>query len=483
MYLKTRFAVVMLVACGWLGSTAGADQPTNEQMLQELKALRARVAELQDSKSETWLNERRAEEVKTLIREVLSDADTRASLLDSSVTGGWNGEEFFLASEDGKFLFIPQFHFQLRYIYNDFDSNAGSSVDDYESGFQARRVKFGGKGHVWDPNFKYDFRWTLVGYQDDDAPAGFGTGDIVLDHARVWYEWDNGMFVEFQALGHGAFSREELVDAMYQLTAERSLVNEIFGTDKVQGLLVGYNADQWRVVAMINDGYQNAVNDFSLMAAGDRDVSFGISARGEVLLAGTWDQFKDYTAWSGEELGILIGGAVHYQIMDKSGSPEDDAELLLWTVDAAAEYQGFAASIAFHGMSIDLDNGGPDPDEVYGLVVQGSYNFDDRIEPFVRYEHIWRDGDPIVVGTSGVIGSTNTAHLFGQTDDLDILTVGLNYYFTQHHSRLTLDVVIVFDPVGSGAGGAAAETGLGLVGTTTNDQEQIAVRAQYQLTF
>ena len=42
-------------------------------MQRELAALKARIAELEASQNDTWLSERRAEEVKQLIHEVLSD--------------------------------------------------------------------------------------------------------------------------------------------------------------------------------------------------------------------------------------------------------------------------------------------------------------------------------------------------------------------------------------------------------------------------
>lgn len=69
-----------------------------EELRAEVSRLRAEVSQVRAQNGETWLNERRAEEVKALVKEVLSDADTRASLLDNNLTAGHNGRNFFLAS-------------------------------------------------------------------------------------------------------------------------------------------------------------------------------------------------------------------------------------------------------------------------------------------------------------------------------------------------------------------------------------------------
>ena len=57
----------------------------------ELSSLKTRIAELEGAQKQSWLNERRAEEVKNLIREVLSDAETRASLLENGMYAGHDG--------------------------------------------------------------------------------------------------------------------------------------------------------------------------------------------------------------------------------------------------------------------------------------------------------------------------------------------------------------------------------------------------------
>ena len=81
---------------GLASVTYAAEQSVDVQAA--LKALKAEVAAMRSANSESWLNERRAEEVKALVREVLADAETRASLAEGGMSAGHNGKAFYLAS-------------------------------------------------------------------------------------------------------------------------------------------------------------------------------------------------------------------------------------------------------------------------------------------------------------------------------------------------------------------------------------------------
>ena len=77
----TKFGIASLlagIACG----VAGAD----ELKLQErLEAAEARIAELSTSQDSNWLNDTRADEIRSLVHDVLADADNRASMLGELV--------------------------------------------------------------------------------------------------------------------------------------------------------------------------------------------------------------------------------------------------------------------------------------------------------------------------------------------------------------------------------------------------------------
>ena len=78
-------------------SIADASSTEVQNLEAQVNALRAEVADL---KGDNWLNEARAEEVRTLVQDVLADSDTRASLLQSGMSAGYDNG-FVIGSADG----------------------------------------------------------------------------------------------------------------------------------------------------------------------------------------------------------------------------------------------------------------------------------------------------------------------------------------------------------------------------------------------
>ncbi|TVQ55126.1 MAG: hypothetical protein EA377_04050, partial [Phycisphaerales bacterium] len=100
-----------------LGLTMGAGASTDTDVINELReqvsALQNEVKSLRNSSDDNWMTEQRANEVRALVHDVLADADTRASLMQSGMTAGHDGR-FFLASSDGNFRMNISGRTQLR---------------------------------------------------------------------------------------------------------------------------------------------------------------------------------------------------------------------------------------------------------------------------------------------------------------------------------------------------------------------------------
>ena len=80
------------------GSTNG---DRSSSMSTELSELQEELAPIRSAQGEAWLNDRRAEEVKALVRDVLGDAGSRASLAGMGLTAGHDGKKFFLRDGEG----------------------------------------------------------------------------------------------------------------------------------------------------------------------------------------------------------------------------------------------------------------------------------------------------------------------------------------------------------------------------------------------
>lgn len=454
MVFKRLSIFVAAAACG-LGSVAmaGGTAPSAEvaAMRAELAQVKAQLGELRTQESEAWLTERRAEEVKGLIHEVLSDASTRASFADGGALAGVDKKgKIFLKSADGKYKLNIAGQFQFRYLFviND------SAADEIDEGFQVRRAKVKFGGQIGDPKFKYAINLT----------HSSTSGATSLEDAYASYSFDNGWTVKF-GLFKLPFLRQELTSSSRQVAVDRAVVTEFFTLDRSEQVQLGYKGDAVRFAVSLSDGADEEESQI-----GADSVEVAITARGDFLIAGDWGQAKDNFAWVEKDTAIFVGVAAHYQAGDGNNganSAPGNADYLGWTIDGSIETGGLAIFAAFMGGHIFDDGSAVGADlDFYGLLLQAAYNVTDELAPFIRWN--WIDPDSAGGG------------------DIGVITAGVNFFFRKHASKLTVDVVWVYDnePNGNAFGNGAFGTGLGFTGvSTTSGNDTILARAQYQLTF
>ena len=468
--MRKRDVAVWVGGACWCGlsaiSFAAEATLTHEQMVEELKALRAEIAQIKAEKNENWLSERRAEEIKSLIRDVLADADTRASLSKSGMTAGHN-KYFFLTNEEGTFLLQFRARTHLRYIANfRQDAGTGAGTDDDEFGFQIRRFKPRFTGFVANPKITYNI--VLAANRDTSA---LGLEEISLGYKML----DELQFVagRFKI----PFLREELTSSGKQLAVDRTYVTELFTMGYSEGVMLVWDVSPVvRLSSMFSDGQNQG--EIGVTADFHNDNSdYALTARADVKLAGDWKQLEDYSHWSGDPWSLLVGGAVHYQSQETPNNGLNN-EFLAYTVDGSIKWEGFTLSGAFMAKKIYYD-GNPvlaapnnrDHDQ-YGAMAQVAYMLvPNRIEPFFRYE--WFDGD----GAYPATGATVTPLVVGHRDTAQIMTMGVNYYLAKQNAKFTLDVVYARDPL------QVAQPGLGILGDAVNRDSQVVVRGQFQLEF
>jgi len=443
----------------------------------EIAALKARIAQLEGEQGQTWLNERRAEEVKTLVRDVLADADTRASLLAEGATAGHDGGHFWIGSADGSFLLRVSGLIQVRHTFNSRDGehdngvDVETSFDQGEAGFSIPRAKVQFDGHISSPKITYALRLAV----DRDS------NDVWADRIVVGYQLRDNLW-----LGGGEdkapFLREETTDAAHQLAVDRSLVNELFSAGRVQGVWANWHAnDMIHVALAITDGARSGErktgDDSKDFYADDSD--FAITSRVDIRLAGNWEQADDFTAWSGEPMAAFIGGAVHYEVRETGdsltsasvSSSGHQTDTFTWTVDGSVECSGANLYVAVVGASYDHETSGVREPDPLGIVVQGGYQIiPDKLELFGRWEYIDLDS-----GISGV------------DDQVNILTFGGNWYLNRHQSKVTVDVVYALDSLwllGEDYVDSSTLAGVGLLQDRDDDEDgQVALRSQFTLTF
>lgn len=441
---------VMTLTAGQVRAETMGTATQLQQMQSELDALRSQLNDVRATQNETWLNERRTEEVKSLVREVLADADLRASMVEGGATAGHNGENFFLANADGSFLMNVSGQIQARYIANFRDD---SGADDNEAGFVLRRTKVKFSGHVADPRISYAVQLAVDRNTQNVDLDTLVIGYDLTDNVSIWAGQDKAPFL-----------REETTCSGHQLAVERSYVNELFSLDKVQGIGATLTlSDTATAQIMLSDGANSGNNNAADFDNGTSDLA--LTTRVDIRLMGEAAQADDYSSAPGEGAGLFVGGAFHWEEGESGTSFEGGVtDSYSWTADASYENQGLSVSAAVVGwharLGADLLNANVD---ALGFVAQIAYNMDSgngrSMEPFFRYEHM----------ELGVLGF--------EALEASYLTGGVNWYLSGHSAKFTTDIVYALDPVLIG------DTGLGMLADAPNQDGQVALRAQFQLLF
>jgi hypothetical protein len=451
-------------------------QPSQQQLLDQVRALQARVQQLETTTAST----RQAVDaglVDHAVAEAARDAQARGQPLQSSgFTAGYTNGKFVIQSEDGNFLLNPGVQLQFRYIgnYRQETKNGNAESDDYQGGFVARRVKFNLEGNVFNKETKYKFQWatnrTSGALELEEAWVSHAFGSDLAGGALTGFGVRAGTFKD-------PVYHEELTSSKRQLAVERSLVNQYLGGEGFkyeQGVTVFYDAKDSPLRAEVGytDGGRTNNTNFTdtggYAVFGITNTTFGVLGRVEYKLLGeTWKAYDDFSARQNTDDLLVVGGGFNW-------NEGDNGDVVGHTVDVQWEPQavpGLTVYGAYLGVYRDFHTvaaGVEDKPYDWGLLAQAGYLLPGtNLEVYGRYAYLSLD-DQAPAGT-GTLGAAARA-----SDTLHEITVGANYYLKGHASKITVDAVYL--PNGS----PLDANSLGIL-PQGNDNAQFVFRAQYQL--
>ncbi len=444
-----RLGLLTLSLCTATAAPAQPDDPDDLAALRdEVRALRQEIDQLRREGAATPA----PPSLEQATRNAAPDAAARNDFDPAPATSpnaGYDGG-FFLADPDDNFRLNVGGLLQVRYTANFRDDplpTATGNGDEDDAGFTVHRARLKFDGHVYDPRLRYFIQ----------LDANRSNGNVFLLDAFVDYDLnpesqdtpaaDATTFTLRGGRFKAPFLREQLAGAGASLAVERSLVHAAFTAGRTEGLALYANAPDLRLSVSLNDGVRAAPSDFN-----DDASDLAATARADLKLFGTWKQFNDFAAFARDKPSLFLGAAAHYEL-GETGNDTVNRDLFLWTVDGSYEAGAVNLFASVVGRHTDPDLGNP-ADE-YGTLAQlGVMAIPDRLQPFVRYEHL---------------------DLAGGADDVDLVTAGANIFFRKHDAQLSLDAVYVLDPL------AAGSTTLGLL--PAGDSDQLALRAQFQVGF
>ena len=462
-----------------------------ERLSRDNEMLRSEVDELRSANDDQWLTERRADEIRSIVHDVLADADTRSQLIGDGLMAGWSNG-FFLASADGRFRLNVGGQIQARYMYSFIDrptpffppdAGANASPDRHLHGFEMSRTRLAFSGHAFNPDLQYMVR----------GEFGRDGGSFDLLDAWVRYHFNNEWSLRVGQFKL-PFSREQLVSSARQLAVERSLIDSNMNIGRSSGIELTYADDHLRVALAYSDGAQDqlsavptafGVNPLGGAQGGGfnrsalaRSVEYAWTARLEYLVAGSWNQFSDFTSPIGENFGLLLGVAGHYQRSEAGllgfAPAQQNSNWVGYTVDASLELGGASAFLAFTHHYIEIKNipGFRSNVNVFGFVAQAGMYVTPKVEPFVRYEFgTWRFNELEVPALDRLLS------------DLHLISVGVNYYLDGHDAKWTTDIGVGISRVTSAWGNSLDDAITGWRFQGANTRPQVVFRTQFQLLF
>lgn len=433
-------------APGWAEAAPGGEV---DELRSEVALLREEIARLREQSGDQWLTQKRAEEIRTLVSDVLADAEVRTSLLQSGMTAGWD-KGFFIASADGNYKLQIAGQLQFRAVYNNQD---GEDSDNHRFGFENRRTKVDFKGHVFDKTWQY--------YVEAEASRGSPGAFALAENGWIQKDLGNGFRImagQFKP----RFLREEIISSRRLQGVERSQVNTEFSAGTAQGVQGLYEPEpgKFRITAAFIDGAGTANTAWST-----EDTEFAFTGRGEVALIGNLKMLEDDIGFRDLEPALLLGGGVFWQRAEfgtGSNLPAPDSnnnelETAAFTADLTFKTGGVSVAGALIYRMLET-NAGADADQV-AFVVRGGVFVTDDIELYAMYE--WGDLD-----TTGV-------------EDLNVATVGVTKYFAKHELKWQTDVGYAFDSVSSDW----AVDSAGWRADAADEDGQLVIRSQFQLLF
>lgn len=502
----------------------GSGGAPGRNLQDEIAELRAKMSEMESRHQnemaalraeygDRWLTEQRAEEIRALVRDVISDAQSRTNLKGQGATAGWD-KHFFLASEDGKFKM--QFRAQVQARWALTDQNMGSAAgaaagspsqptsSDNTWGFEFRRMKLDFSGYLIDPSWTYELQPIWNRFQDIAATNGS------LENVFIQKSFGDGLSVRVGQY-KVPFNREEFVSSTVQTVIERSLASEMLTPKFSQGLMADWQTEHVRLRGFFGDALRANGSGVRVSGAGldqgnagalanytggfnqpigTNPVNYAMSVRGDWRIAGSWSQFKDMMVTPDEDFGVLLGGAFMAQslrqIAATSAANPINPMKSMWaaTGDLTFEFPGasiFAAGIYRRVNLVDSmmtrDGSTDDGMDQWSAVVQAGYFVLNDLELYSRYE--WGNSDSNKYRTFA--GATDA-----NGEELSILTVGLNWFPAGSKNRnlkWSADVGIGFTPIidwaNSGADWMVDYTN---DGGASNDG-QVVIRTQMQILF
>lgn len=353
---------------------------------------------------------------------VITKSEARGSMESGAAKVYWN-DGTRLDFADTGFTAKINTLIQTRYTFTDNDNNV-----DNTSSFDVHLARLIVSGTALHEEFSYELEATL---------GKTGESGSSLDNAYIaWHacDWATVKMGQFKT----GISRQFNTPDQNLMFADRSGTSDAFSLGRSQGASVtGDLADgKLRLGAAIFNGE----------STGEGRNSTGVDTKHTAVLSARWNAMGEMNSYSEgdvewtEDAAASVGAAYAFAKANNTNVATADYDRDVLSVDANLKYQGLGINGEFFWQSLDVD-GSDDTVEPVGFYVQAGYFLEPKkFELAARYGYVDCDNG-------------NAGGLCTDTDHVDEVTVGLNYYWWAHHLKAQLNYSLLsenpIDPNGS----------------------------------
>jgi hypothetical protein len=429
---KILKSFILLGLCASMSSRVTAQVAATQPTAEEYQQLKQRVDQLEARQATSPM-------IPPLVFKTnTSNAGAGVNDVVSSITGGWDGTRFTLASEDGNFTLHPGVLLDVRDMLSyrtdvprKYTGEVVASGYDTQNGVDLSRMRF-----ILDGTLFHQAGY-FIQVSDDQ-----GSGFTLLDAVASYRFGESPFTVKAGQFKDPVWHERNLSEANL-LGVDRTLVENFLAGgqgSRIQGAAVTYDADRWRAQLVAHDGFNSQNTKFfdaggvGAGVGGESGVTptdFGFSGRVEYMLLGSrtaafnpFNEYEQFTSLHARQDILVLGGGADYSQASSNDLIAHTADIQYNNVDGLSLYAAYLGT--YRGIH---SNQGVPAGYYYdsGFVAQAAYVIGQHVEPFVRYD--WTRLDPSSTSAVAGIGS----HLIQE------LTLGANYYILGQKLKLTVD--------------------------------------------
>jgi hypothetical protein len=512
------------------GSAADGTNASVAELQQQVQSLQerlnqqaARIGELEQKQSGTWLNAAREDEIRKIVQDVLANSKTQTTTGEGSF-GYKNG--FFIQTADQKFKLSIGGFLQARYT---FASNEARNPSSYAStpragdvnGFDFRRARLYFTGNVFSPDLTYCISYDFAGDAADKNPlAGVTTnssGNVTgtsqtaiptdknyaqLVDVYIAYRFNDlfnvrvGTFlspftrVEYLVAG-GQFPDIPVVAAPFDPV--RSMGLSLYGQPIKDRFAYELNINNGQGANVLGRAAEVSTSTTTASNGGTTDNRMAAYLRLQYAGAGKLSDFADEPDLrkDNRDLAWLIEGAAGYESANTTSSafpsPQGSAtipvgaqttagfvsyplngDLFRATIDGSAKYQGWSFTGACFFQQI---NENPAAGGSTAPTLPGGYGLPGR-SSFFELGYYGQAGYMLTKQLE-LVARAGQFITEGSSSRMEEYALGLNYYVFGHNFKIQSDMTFIPNAAGYTSS---------VMGSAVNTQDLI-FRTQLQLKF